>query len=202
MRAYRAILPLIRTRLSESLKAVFCGATEQTRVLFDKLESVGADIANTVHQLLPLGIAKLGDSNQKINEAASIFVLWCSDKDQKVSQGDVIQYALTKPASQKSYHIMVAKLNLLRALIEKYGLKHPKLKVPDIMNFVAGCLESKKGEIRQQAVDLLLQVSPHVGPEMEKYLAGCPRMIRDQLEKALGNKESDAVSDAPSMAST
>jgi centrosomal protein CEP104 len=184
-RAIRAITPLMRRRFGEGLKAVYCSAVEATMEMLTTLGLSGPEIREL--ELLPLAITKLGDSNQRINESANAFVLWSAEKDPKGSLGDVIQWAVKLPPNQTQYHIIAAKLTLLKALIPKYGLAPAgKLRLADVMGLIAPCLESRKKEVREQSFELLTEMNVNV----DKYLVAVPN-VRERLRAAMAKPEEE-----------
>ena len=185
IRAFRGLMPLIRDRLEGGLKAVYCPAVEQTIAMIDAIDLPPNEFLAFVHQLLSVVIAKLGDSNPRINESSNQFVLWAAEKDPKFSMNELVQWIL-KPPSPKQYHLFAAKMTLLKVIIERHGIgPNGKVKLPEVMNLVVPCLESRKAEVRQQSFDLLVSIYPLVGTAMDKYLTSAPRIVKDQLKAAV-----------------
>jgi hypothetical protein len=175
----RAMIPLMRRRFSEGLKAVYCSAVESTIGMLDALNISGTQLHDL--DLLPLVIAKLGHSNQRINESAMQFVIWVADRDPKQSLNEVIQYAVKPPPDANQYHLFSAKLTLLKTLIPKYGINPPgRIKLKDIMDVILPCLESRKEELRRLSFELLVQMNVNV----DRYLINMPR-IKEQLKAVL-----------------
>lgn len=188
LKAIRGLTPLMRKRFNDGLKAVYCSAVEETIKMVDSISLPNNEFNIFVHQLLPLAIAKLGDSNQRINESANQFVIWCANKD-KFALTEVIQFALKQPSSPNQYHILSAKLVLLKTLIEKCGFAPSgKMKLGEVMKIIVPCLESRKAELRQQAFELLVHIYPIVGSSMEKYMTNVPRLVKEQFKTAVGNE--------------
>lgn len=186
--AFKSMMPLIRSRFSDGLKAVYCSAVENTMNLVDSIELPSAEFGNFIHQVMPMVIQKLGDSNQRINETAHNFALWSIEKDKFAFQ-EVVQYALKAPA-QNQYHLWMAKLKLVKKLIERYGIDQDgKIPSPDVMKLVVPCLESRKGEIRQQAFDILVKIHPVLGNKMDKYMRNVPRLVMDEFQKKIQTKK-------------
>lgn len=181
---FKDMLPLIKSRFADGLKSVYCSAIENTISLVDAIELSGQDFNVFMHAIFPNVINKLGDSNQRIDDAAHTFAIWACTKDKYAFQ-EVIQYA-SKAPQPNQYHLWIAKLTLLKVLIEKYGIgKGGKLNVNDVMNLIAPCLQSRKAEVRQQAFELVLQIQPILGDQMDKSLTNMPRLVRKEFTNSI-----------------
>ena len=186
IRAFRGLMPLVHENLEGGLKAVFCPAVEQTITMVDAIDLPPNEFLAFVHQILPAVMTKLGDSNPRINESANHFVLWAAEKDPKFSMNELVQWILKPLSSQNQYHLLTAKMVLLKIIIERHGIgPNGKVKLPEVMNLVVPCLESRKAEVRQQSFDLLVSIYPLVGTAMDKYLSTAPRIVKDQLKAAV-----------------
>ena len=188
--AFKAMFPLIKRRFNDGLKAVYCSAVEETINLLSipDLEIAESNISHLIHQILPLVISRLGDSNQRIDESAHNFALWSCDKD-KLAFQEVHSYAITPP-SPTQYHLWAAKLKLLKNIIEKYGIgPGTKLNLPEVMGIISPSLESRKLELRQQAFSLLMQLYEIIGSPIEKYISNAPRFIKEQFKREASKKE-------------
>lgn len=178
--AFKAMIPLIRLRFSDGLKAVYCSGVENTMQLIESIQLPSSEFSAFIHQILPLVIIKLGDSNQRIDETANNFALWSIERDKYAFQ-EVSQYALKQPA-QNQYHLWLAKLKLIKVLVEKYGLDQGgKVPSADVMKIIVPCLGSRKADVRQNAFELLLQIYPIMGDKVDKYMMNVPRLVREEF---------------------
>ena len=182
-RALSGMLPLLRRRFCDGLKATYVCAVEQTISLLDNLGVEGNELGTVIHVLLPIAMGKIGDTNQRINEVSNQFALWCTEKD-KWAYNEVQAFAVHPPANNQ-YHQQIAKLNLVISLIDKYGIgEKGKLKLNDVMNLVVPCLDSRKEEVRKLAIKLTVVLQEKFGSSIEKYLKNVSRLVKDQLAAA------------------
>lgn len=176
-----ALLPLLRRRFRDGLKAVFCPTIDKTIKLIDTFDLRDDQLKPFTLQLLPLVTSKLGDSNAKINEKAHTFVLWLASKD-KTALADLTNFATTPPRNSNQYQVLMAKLQILKSLIEKYGLDSKQISTKDAMKQILPACESRKPEVRQCALDLLSKtIAPASGPNFEKIIRPY-RQIQEQLK--------------------
>ena len=180
-RALSGILPLLRRRFSDGLKATYVSAIEQTISLLDALNVEGNELGTIIHVLLPISMGKIGDTNQRISDLSKQFCLWCANKD-KWALTEVQQYTL-HPPNPNQYHQQIAKLNLLSTLMEQYGVGNEKgkLKLPDVMGLVVPCLDSRKEEVRKLAIKITISLQEQFGTVIDKYLKNVSRLVKDQL---------------------
>lgn len=181
IRAIMCMLPLMRRRYSDSLKAVYVAAVDNTMRLLNNVQMNHNDFLTIIHVLLPIAMNKLGDSNQRINEASFEFVIWCSDRD-KWALSELISYSVKPPQSPNQYHILLAKMLLISVLMEKYKNDKGRIKPSEIMGLVVPCLDSRKVEVRNAALKIVVDVLNMYGPSMEKYIKNVPRIILEQIE--------------------
>ena len=182
-RALSGILPLLRRRFSDGLKATYVSAIEQTISLLDALNVEGNELGTIIHVLLPISMGKLGDTNQRISDISKQFCLWCANKD-KWALTELQQYTL-HPPNPNQYHQQIAKLNLLTVLMEQYGVGNEKgkLKLPDVMGLVVPCLDSRKEEVRKLAIKITQSLQEQFGSVIDKYLKNVSRLVKEQLSK-------------------
>ena len=188
IKALNGLIPLMRRRFSDGLKAVYVSAVEQTIDLCNNINLQGNNLSNLIHQLLPIVLTKLGDSNQRINEVSHQFSIWTLERDKNALM-EIIQYSIKLPQSPNQYHILLAKMSLLTFLIDKYGLNEKgKLKISDIMNLAVPSLDSRKEEVRKAAFKIVYLCLKFNSIIAEKYLKNVPRLIKDQLLVAKDNE--------------
>lgn len=181
--AIHAMVPLIRRHFNDNLKAVYVSAINSTIEMMDSLKLPSATISIIVHQIMPIPLSRLGDTNQRIAEASKSFVSWCAQRD-KFALNEVIQYTLKPPPSPNQYNIILSKLTFMDEIIRQHGTGG-KLKITEIMKIVVPNLESRKAEVRQKATDIIVFLSPQIGKKLDNYIADIPRIVRDQLKAAI-----------------
>lgn len=182
-RALSGILPLMRRRFQDGLKATYCAAVEQMMNILDSLKVEGAELGSAVHVLFPIALAKVGDTNARIDEVSNNFVLWCADKD-KWAREELQQYCVKAPPVNQ-YHLQKAKLNLVEKVVEKYGVGDKgKVKLSEVMGLVVPCLDSRKEDVRKMAIKLTISLQQKFGTAVEKYMKNVPRLVKDQLAQA------------------
>jgi len=184
IKAINGMTPLMRRRLSDGLKAVYCPAVEQIIDLCTSVSLQGSHLSTLIHQLFPIVITKLGDSNQRINDVSNHFVFWCAEKD-KTAMNELIQYSVKPPTSPNQYHILLAKMSALTYLIDKIGIgEKGKMRLGDVMGLIVPCLDSRKEEVRKNSFKVMYSCMKLCGSSCDKYLKNVPRIIRDQLAAA------------------
>ncbi|KAK9803394.1 hypothetical protein WJX72_004936 [[Myrmecia] bisecta] len=191
----RVLLRTIKDRVAN----VFQSSLAVAKVLLTTGSAAAGqrEVAFFISELVPILIDKTGETNTRIQAAASEALLFLAgQKDLGLA---ALAHLFVRPVkNQSAWRPILGRLQLISALVPQLDIAKAGgegFQLEPLMRFVGAAFASANADVRSTALKVMVQVHGIVGSAVNKYIPDNlnPKM-REQLDEALGNKPDAAPS--------
>jgi hypothetical protein len=141
---------VMRGSLREKGIGVFVAATEELTRLADELRLSSDVVRTSIESLLGEIVKRLGDQKKQISQAAKEFIMWAAEKD-ALGVGSIAPHLMAPLKQAVIWANVQEKLNVIRELLEAFGLVDASFDAAVIIDYVFVTLMSKNSDVRSSA---------------------------------------------------
>eukprot|EP01083_Nonionella_stella_P088815 247764_1 len=204
---FYALCHVIQTLIDDKVYKIFLITTniiDEVLSQYGKSSMISPNLlCNQFGRVLDVCILKTQDFNKHVRQVSTTMVLKFSGQH-KFGVDKVVSRLLHDPKqpSNRSWRLLVSRLQLLRQLVSMYGVSSREsdrtstsLCVESLMTFSSQCLTHRHDLVRHAAIALCQEIYSQVGPKINSYITDLSPFMLKTLRSGFADVDGSDIAD-------